>query len=372
VKILYITRKFPPSIGGMQTQSYEFYNALRRQNEIYLIAWGHSQKLLPFFLLVALIKGVYYSFRYGIRVVQLGDLVLSPLGLVFKYVLGEKVLAMSHGKDAAYGNAFYRFVVFNSARKLDGIVCVSGFLRQRLMDNGFDGGKLFVNPNGIEFGKYEERFDKKASLARVKEAFGIDLAGRKVILAVSRLVRKKGLAYFSENIFPKVVKERPEAVLLLVGDAESREAAREKAKISEYAKNSDIEKNVLFLGNVSDREGLLRCLYSVADVYIMPNRSMKGDYEGFGLVALEAGANGVPVVAFNVDGIPEAVKDGENGFLVEENDDGKFAAEVIKLISDDVAGAQAGGKAREFVRNNYDWSVIVERYDGILKTVTGR
>ena len=350
----------------MQTQSYEFCNSLKKKEEVYLIAWGHSQKFLPFFLLTALLKGSYYLLRYDINVVQLGDLVLSPLGVIFKSVFGKKVLAMAHGKDVAFRSRIYRRVVFNAAKRLDGVVCVSGFLRSRLIGEGFGAERLFVNPNGIDFGKYEVLPGRDASVAWMKENFGVDLGGKKVILSVSRLVRKIGMALFVRNIFPGVVRECPGAVLLLAGDAESREAASEKADMLAFARENGIEGNLFFLGNITDRDVALKRIYSASHVYVMPNRRVAGDFEGFGIVALEASANAVPVVAFDVDGISEAVKDGENGVLIKDNDDAGFAEAVKMLVSDEGRSADMGRCAREFVRVTYDWPVIVGRYMDIL------
>jgi hypothetical protein len=72
MNILYITRKFPPSIGGMQTQSYEFYNALRGRERVFLIAWGYSQKYLPVFAVTALFKAIYHCLKHNINLIQMG------------------------------------------------------------------------------------------------------------------------------------------------------------------------------------------------------------------------------------------------------------------------------------------------------------
>jgi phosphatidyl-myo-inositol dimannoside synthase len=78
MNILYTTRKFPPSIGGMQTQAYEFYNALKEREQVYLIAWGRSQKYLPAFVVKAMFQAAYYCFKHNIDLIRMGDLALSP------------------------------------------------------------------------------------------------------------------------------------------------------------------------------------------------------------------------------------------------------------------------------------------------------
>ena len=370
MRILYITRKFLPSIGGMQTQSHEFYNALQKKVQVHLVAWGHAQKYLPIFIVIALCKSVYYLVRYDIDVIQLGDLVLSPIGLVLKCLFNKKTLAMAHGKDVAFNNVVYKNVVLSSAKKLDGIVCVSEFLRQRLEARGANKEKLFVNPNGINTAEYDDVFDRGRSKQQLEIKFGIRLFERKILLAVTRLVRKKGIAEFIKNIFPAIVKNHPDTVFLMAGGPGSGEASKEKKNIIALVAEQGLQDNICFLGDVTDRKMLLKQIYSAADLYVMPNRHIETDFEGFGIVALEAAINTLPVVAFGVDGIPDAVKNGGNGVLVPEDDDAEFVRVVKEFLDDTDKRLSFGAKARKFVQENYNWDKITEEYLEILGKIT--
>ncbi len=369
MKILYITRKFLPSIGGMQTQSFEFYNALKKKNSVHLVAWGHSQAFLPFFLVAAFLRSVFYLLRYDIDIIQVGDLVLAPLGYVLKRIFRKKTLAMAHGKDVAYSDPVYDNIVITAASRLDGVICVSEFLKAKLGNRGVPRNTLFTNPNGINTELYGSLPDKDRASGLLEAKYGIDLRGKKVLLSVSRMVRKKGIAYFIRNIFPRITRDCPGTVLLLVGGARGGEAkAEQKASIA-FLEKSGLRDRVFMLGGISDREGLLEAVYGAADVYIMPNQSMKKDYEGFGIVALEASMHAIPVVAFGVDGIPDAVKDGENGILIGPGDDNSFADTVTELLVDEQKREDIGYRARDFVRKNYSWDVIVSGYEGIAGKV---
>ena len=367
MKILYITRKFLPSIGGMQTQSYEFYNALKDKTEVHLVAWGRSQKFLPIFFIIAAMKGAYYAYKHKVDVIQVGDMVLAPVGLFLKNIFKKKTLTMAHGKDVAFDNFIYRNIVIKAARKLDGIICVSGFLKKRLTARGMMPEKLFVNPNGIDIDAYSDLSERDAARWRLETLYGIPLKGKKILLAVSRMVKKKGIASFVRDIFPDIVKDHPEVFLFLAGEASGREAAEEKKTVIRSIQENALEKNVFFLGDITDRKILLRQLYAAADVCIMPNRHMEKDFEGFGIVALEASVNALPVVAFDVDGIPDAVKDGQNGILIKADDNAGFADAVKRFLDDNDRRMLFGRSAREFTKENYNWDKITGRYLAIVK-----
>ncbi|KPJ72493.1 hypothetical protein AMJ52_06140 [candidate division TA06 bacterium DG_78] len=366
MKILYITRTFPPSVGGMEQQSYEFYYALKKIHEVYLISWSHGLPLLPLFFIKAIVKGSYYCLKYHVDIVQMGDLSLSPLVVLFKYLFRKKTLAMSHGKDAFFNNVLYSTTVIPLAKKLDGIVCVSSFLKQHLGTRGFIDERLFAIPNGINIALYEHVLDREDARNHIEKTYGINLRNTKIVLSVSRLVKKKGLSNFIENILPIVIRSIPNAVFLIVGESRKKEAKEEKAKILHAIEKHCLQKHIHFCGEVTDRTILLRQLYTISDVFIMPNQRIEGDCEGFGIVALESAMHELPVVAFSVDGIPAAVKDGKNGKLLPEGNNLGFAQTIIRLLRDEKRRTALGRHARTFVSKYYSWERITYMYSDII------
>jgi len=364
--ILYVTRKFPPSIGGMQTQSYGFYHALKRRTHVSLISWGRSQKFLPWFALLAALKSIRRLSAQPLHVVQLGDLVLSPLGRLLKLGYRGKVLSMSHGKDTSTDLAFYRHLVLGSAKELDGIICVSDFLREQLIQKGMAPDRLFTNPNGIDFARYETLPKKTTARHHVEERLSISLQGKSILLSVSRLVKKKGIAEFVRTILPQVVEAAPNVLFVSVGTPPTKEARTEKERILRFLQQSDLKEKALFVEDIPHDAPLLNHLYRASDLFVMPNRHVEGDYEGFGIVSLEASAHEIPVVAFGVDGIPSGVHSEKNGILLPEGDDLAFARTVIDLLGNEDKRKALGEKGRAFVRDHYDWDVIVRRYLDIL------
>jgi phosphatidylinositol alpha-1,6-mannosyltransferase len=145
------------------------------------------------------------------------------------------------------------------------------------------------------------------------------------------MVPRKGLAEFLENAWPLIIDAQPNAILLIVGDTpdhavlqDARSVERLMAAIERYGKDT-----VRFLGVVDDKT-LWEC-YAAADVLVFPLVRMKGDVEGFGMVAIEAAACGTPTVAFSVGGVVDAVADSISGSLVPEGDYESFAEAVVSV-----------------------------------------
>ncbi|MGH7204355.1 MAG: hypothetical protein ACREHC_07965, partial [Candidatus Levyibacteriota bacterium] len=97
--MLFITRKYPPMIGGLEQLSYALAKEFKRNTNTTLITWGKSQKYLPFFLPFAFLKTVYLIPTKKITHLHLGDALLAPLGLLLKYMFGIKTSVTVAGLD---------------------------------------------------------------------------------------------------------------------------------------------------------------------------------------------------------------------------------------------------------------------------------
>lgn len=355
--ILYITRKFPPSIGGMQTQSKEFYDTISRRNRVFLIAWGHSQAFLPFFLVYAFLRAIVILSTKEVEIIQLGDMVLSPLGLLLKILSGKPVLTITHGRDAAYHNMLYDSLIMGSARRLDRIICVSRSNMKRLADRGVPEEKMSVIPNGIDIKSAGNQMpDREYSSDFISKRFNIELKGKKIILSMSRLVPKKGIREFTEYVLPKISEKKENTLFIIAGDGP------EKEKIDEIVNRLGLQGRVYLTGKIEHDSLVYKALFSVSSVFVMPNVRVDGDAEGFGVAALEAGLNGVPVVAYDVDGISEAVHNDENGILIKADEAGLFSDTICNFLRDDTLRQNFADKAKEYVTAKFCWDRIIDMY----------
>src|SRR3989344_1950045 len=143
-------------------------------------------------------------------------------------------------------------------------------------------------------------------------------------------------------------------VYLIIGGYGNMSKGNELEEYKKLAVKKNIGDSVFLLGKSSDR--VLKFAYNSADIFIMPNIKVEGDVEGFGMVAIEASSCGVPVVASNIEGIIDAVKDGKNGYLVESGN----VMEFIKILSKDVDLKRKGKGFKEYTKENYSWKKISE------------
>lgn len=353
--ILYITRKFPPSVGGMQRFNFKLVNNLKELTKLYLIQWGGEQWFLPFFLVIAFFRALWAAGTQKIVCIYVSDGVLTPLGLVLKVILGKPVVANIHGRDIAFDMKLYQAVIPWCLKRMDRVICVSEHLKEECVKRGVDANRLHVIPNGVDMDDFNVTVQPEHQ-DHLETLMGAAIKGRKIIITVGRLVAKKGVDSFIANTLPRLKKIYPGFVYLIVGDGPL------EGRIKMLIKDGSWGNTVYSIGPVSMDGGMLPAIYKMAHVFAMPNARVPGDMEGFGIVAIEAGASGLPVVATRVDGIVEAVKDGENGFLIEEKDYDSFAQKLAQLLQDETARQSAGEKAKRFVENNYSWKEIAKRY----------
>ena len=115
----------------------------------------------------------------------------------------------------------------------------------------------------------------------------------------------------------------------------------------------------MFVGSIRDDERA--AYYAICDVFVMPNRQIDADIEGFGIVFLEAGAAAVPVVGGLSGGTAEAIQDGVTGVRVDGENPNAVAAAVIDLLTDTHKAKSMGEAGRQRVEKTFNWEAIVER-----------
>jgi phosphatidylinositol alpha-1,6-mannosyltransferase len=171
--------------------------------------------------------------------------------------------------------------------------------------------------------------------------------GARVVLSVSRLSAYKG----HETIMRAIPLMQSGSALryVIVGDGPHRQS------LETIAERLGIRAQIHFAGRVPDQELVL--YYAMADVFALctEERRDETDVEGFGIVFLEASASGLPIVATNAGGIPDAVADGETGFLVPAGDPAATAIALDRLLLDDQLAAAMGARGRRRVLQHFNW-----------------
>jgi|SRR3989339_171439 len=345
MKLLCIFRKYPPFIGGLETFGYNLIKNIKEQNrETYEIINKKGNKNLPFFFIYSLIKALYLIKTKEIDVIYLADGILSPIGAILKRLTNKKVVITIHGKEVTYNNKLYQKVISKLINMSNLIICVSKKTQEEAIKIGVAQSKISVINNGVN--QKEFVLDKPKTLSRneISNKIGIKLSNKKILLTNGRLIRRKGVRWFVEEVIPNL---RENVVYIISGDGPERK------EIEKSIVNNNLEEKVFLLGSISQDD--LKLLYNSADLFIMPNIHINGDLEGFGIVAIEASSCGLQVIASRVDGIPDAVLNGKTGWLVEEKDTNSFIKRINrKPIKSDIIIKET--------KKNFDWEIVTNKY----------
>ncbi|MEV4137487.1 glycosyltransferase family 4 protein [Dactylosporangium sp. NPDC049742] len=284
----------------------------------------------------------------------------APLGLLaggLRRRAGvERVVALTHGHEvgwAALPGA--RSLLRRIGRGTDVVTYLGEYTRTRLA-KALDGlTSLQRLAPGVDVDAYSPQVDRQLIRARH------GLADRPVIVCVSRLVPRKGQDVLIRAL-PLIRRAVPDAALLVVSGGPYRPA------LERLAREAGVERDVVFTGSVSWAE--LPAHYAAGDVFAMPCRTRRRglDVEGLGIVYLEASATGLPVVAGDSGGAPDAVREGETGFVVPGRDVAAVADRVTTLLRDPALAAKMGAAGRAWVESDWRWETQADRLRTMLTT----
>jgi phosphatidylinositol alpha-1,6-mannosyltransferase len=170
------------------------------------------------------------------------------------------------------------------------------------------------------------------------------------------MTKRKGLSQFLRHSLSLITGQTTGVGLVVVGDdpTDSLNRLGEQTSIVQALEEGGEQKNVAFLGQLSDRD--LQICYADAAVQIFPLVDVAGDVEGFGMVAVEAAACGTPTVAFDLGGVADAVK-RENGYLVPPGDFQQFARSVLHSLDSGLPGQDS---CRQFAAG-FNWNIYNEK-----------
>lgn len=330
----------------MQTLSAHLAHEFSNRAETITIAWGRSQAFLPYFLTSAFVRALYAIAFRGAEHVHLGDALLAPLGVLLRAAGRVSVSATVNGRDIAFDSAPYQFLVPRCLARLDSVVCVSRAIVQECTRRGVPRSRCVVIPNGVD----PDELSVDTSRENLARILGRNLEGHQVLVTVGRLVEKKGVEWFVREVLPLLPTD---VLYVVVGDGPERRAIEEAIELR------GLEARVVLLGAVPNDDPLLRIVYGGADLFVMPNAHVPGDFEGFGIVAVEAASAGLRVVASRVDGIEDAVLEGRTGHLVTPGAAEEFAARIQACFTEKSPDRDA---VRSAAKDHFGWERIGALY----------
>ncbi len=255
------------------------------------------------------------------------------------YAHGEELTTWGHGGK-------YKAMRF-ALRHADQVIANSEYTRDALI-------KMDVNPASIALiypGVDVTRFHPGLACAELRQSVGVTDAG-KLILSVGRLSRRKGFDQVIQAL-PALIHAGLDIQYVLIGIGEDYDY------LLDLARKHGVADRVHLLGHVSDDD--LPRWYNACDVFIMPNREINGDTEGFGMVFIEAAACGKPAIAGQAGGTGAAVVDGVTGFRVDGTDTIAVTIALQRILENVQYAQQIGNRALTRAIKQFDWLVVAEK-----------
>lgn len=373
-KILIITRNFPPLTGGMERLLWNVYDQLKGKYTITLIGPHQCGKFTDKkdtaiecdessvfkFLYQAFIQARRASRSNNYAMCIAGSGVTAPVAVLISKLLGIPSIIYTHGLDLVTNNPVYQLVFIPFIRSGSTVIANSNNTARLAVDKGIKKEKIHILFPGVA------PPENNCPDIDIKNYFNID--DKKILLIAGRLTRRKGITEFINNAFPDVLKQHPDTILILTGTEPAKSIKRTNntaRKIKEAVSKNRFDNNVIFTGYVDDK--MLSALYFQSDLFIFPVIDIQGDVEGFGMVAIEAAAHGLPTIAFNTGGISDAIKDKESGYLVPPGDYNTLTRTINNMLNIKDINHQFGASCRNF-SSRFEWNNFGKKLNEICSS----
>jgi len=329
MNVLQITRNLPPLQGGMERLNGHIARVLAEKHTVAVVGPEGCRRLLParldvaevslrplpVFLLQACWQALRLAGRHRPAVVIAGSGLTAPMAWLAARRSGAQRIAYVHGLDLIVDSIAYRTFWLPFIRRMDLVLVNSANTGRLAQACGVAAARIRVLNPGTES---PVASPAAATKFRHENGFG----DRPLLLSVGRLTRRKGLTEFIERCLPQLCLRHPGLLLLVIGDDASNAlkvaVGSERERIADTAGAAGVADALRFLPPCDDE--MLSAAYEACDLHIFPVREMAGDVEGFGMVAIEAAAHGLPTIAFRSGGVPDAVIEGTTGILVQADD----------------------------------------------------
>jgi phosphatidyl-myo-inositol dimannoside synthase len=341
-------------MGGMQRVSMQLVEALQLRDDVMLTTeilhanWEGIAAQTFKFAVELLFRIPKLVEDHDIDVVLFSSMVTAALAPLIRNKVTVPMVAINHGRDVTLPVGPYQAYIKKVFRSLDATVSVSNATRNECLLRGMDANKAFVMPNGLPVGSIPITPDKTVARGVLHQKYDVPADG-KLILSVGRQVKRKGHQWFLEAVLPLLSGTNR---IVLVGDGPEHELLQ--ALVVAYKGPNTVH----LLGRTDDED--LTLAYNAADVFVMPNIPVPGDMEGFGIVMIEANVRGVPVVASDLEGITDVIKNGVNGYLVEPQNPHAFASRINEIGTSESVFAPQGVSG--YVMRTFGWETVVGEY----------
>ena len=379
---LLITNDFPPIVSGISTVFYQIWKRLPPDRIMILapkapgcnefdkresfhiirkrIPTGESGKTKLVKMIFNIFYALYYTKKYNIGKLHCGQILsVGPAGLICKKLFGIKYSVYVYGSETLrFGNSrMMSWLMKKVIEEAEELVPNSEFTMHEYKRWGISRDKMVTLVPGVDTVFFHPEGKSRYLVEKYR------LQDKLVIMTVGRLDERKGHDMVIRAM-AHVIKQFPNVVYMIVGKG------REEQRLKNLADNLKFHDLVVFTGFVTDES--LPDYYNLCDVFVLSNREteshdqLKGDYEGFGVVFLEASACGKPVIAGKSGGSCEAVVDGTTGLMVDPRSESEIAHTIGRILVDKNFANRLGMAGRIRAEKEFDWRHIAITMKSIL------
>jgi len=359
MKTILAALEFPPALGGVE----RYYGNIEKYWPDELIVVDNRNKelinpRLPFLKWLPALA----TLRKAIRGVRPDWLIIGeilPLGTVawiLSHFMTFKYAVFLHGLDfsLAIRSNWKKNLSIKILKRSSKIICVNSKTASIVTNVLGDDSKIHIAHPGVDPVAPSIRLERVSGL---RANYGLENSF--VLITIARLVPRKGFEQVL-SVLPALLENYPQLRYVIIG------RGPEEVHLKELINDPSLLGKVFLLTDVTDDEKWT--WLDLSDAFVMPTYEKNGDYEGFGIVYLEANLAGKPVIAAASGGVADAVIDGINGLLIKENDsEGLFEA-IRKLVEDPDLAVQLGQKGKERVLKDFCWPDAIKRVHSILRT----
>lgn len=382
MRLVLLASELPPGPGGIGNHAYHLALELQRRGwrvtvvapqdyarEEEIAAWSQRQP----FEIVRLRRSSFTFWRMfrwlwcSLRVVlsRRPQLVLASglratwLGGLISRITGRRLVAVGHGAEFGVAGRFARAMNRFAYERAELVIAVSEYTRQALLASGLSPAELRVIPNGADASLYQP-----LPPAEIEELRGHDAVvgpENRLLLTVGRVDRRKGQDLVIRAL-PRIVAELPDVRYVVVGLPDR------VAELQELARQLGVDRHVFFLGRQPTAS--LVGYYNACDLFVLTSRHTDdGDFEGYGIVVVEAALCGKCSLVAGDSGLAEAVVDGITGLVVPPEDPEAIASHVLRLLRDDALRRKLGKNALERARAEMTWRKRGGEYHDLLSSL---
>ena len=375
-KILLVTNDFGPRTGGIETfviglleritgHEVTVFTSQQGETSEYDQQWldkfgvrvirDRSKILLPSWRVTRAVKKVVAS--HNIEIVVFGA--AAPLALMSSALRKsgvKKIIALTHGHEVWWAKIFpFNLAIKRIGKGVDHLTYLGEFTRQAI-------SKALTDKSAKEMVKIAPGIDTAHFIPQpdgMQKRKELGLQDKKIIISVGRLVHRKGQDKLIEAM-PEVLRKIPNAHLLIVGEGPY------KNHLEKLVNKLSLKENITFAGRIMyDR---LPSYLSAADLFAMPSRSrfFGLEVEGLGIVYLEASACGIPVVAGNSGGAPDAVLEGVTGLCVDGTNIEQITGAIVEICRDAERASHMGAAGRNWIVDQWRWEIWSKEFNALL------